>query len=54
MRWAEYIVVRDEVLLLTREEILLLTQLKLLLLQIIQLNIRSAGSTCLLGVFSYF
>ena len=54
MRWAEYIVVRDEVLLLTREEILLLTRLKLLLLQIIQLNIRSTGTACLLGVFSYF
>lgn len=54
MRWAEYIVVRDEVLLLTREEILLLTRLKLLLLQIIQLNIRSAGSACFLGVFSHF
>ena len=54
MRWAEYIVVRDEVLLLTREEILLLTRLKLLLLQIIQLNIRSAGTACFLGVFSHF
>ena len=49
---AEYIVVRDEVLLLTREEIL--TRLKFLLLQIIQLNIRSTGTACLLGVFSHF